>query len=69
MQKRKSKVAPILNREEIELRRWCIEQAIRWPTVGGSPGYAAIQGGGAFSPPQEANIIDRAERLLRWVQR
>jgi hypothetical protein len=47
-----------------ELRRWCIEQAIRWPMVGSS-----YSGGMAFSGGErEADVIERAERLLTWVK-
>jgi hypothetical protein len=61
---------------DVELRRWCIEQAIRWPEVGaggyhgiasGGGGYHGIaSGGGGYRT--EANIIDRASRLLTWVR-
>lgn len=51
---------------EVELRRWCIEQAIRWPEH--NPPYGAAIGsvGGGYRPI-EADIISRANRLLNWV--
>ncbi len=49
---------------EAELRRWCIEQAIRWPMYGP---YGAVSGGG-FGGKVEADVIGRAERLLKWVR-
>jgi hypothetical protein len=50
---------------EPELRRWCIEQAIRWPTEGS---YAsAVSGGGYGGARSEADVIGRAERLRKWV--
>lgn len=63
--KSKSKQSQV---EELALRRWCIEQAIRWPLVG-SPYQGAQAGVYGIQPlPQsEANIIDRANRLLAWV--
>lgn len=51
---------------EAELRRWCIEQAIRWPMHGGYGG-GAVGAVGGYVPAAEANIIDRAERLMKWV--
>lgn len=47
--------------DEVELRRWCIEQATRWPVT---------HGGGMMSTyvhEQEVDLIGRAERLLAWV--
>jgi hypothetical protein len=56
---------------EAELRRWCIEQAIRWPTHGpyGSPqGAAANPWVSAMNNgPVESDVIGRAERLRKWV--
>lgn len=53
---------------EVELRRWCVEQAMRWPVYG--PGYAQGAGIGQAVYSQnlnEANIMDRANRLWTWV--
>ena len=52
---------PIKKDNEFEFRKWCIEQAIRWPLSGN---YAA-----AFPPiSNEVNILDRAERIFKWVK-
>lgn len=49
---------------QIELRRWCIEQAIRWPVSMGS--YPSNMTS-AFHPQVEADVIGRAKQLLDWV--
>jgi hypothetical protein len=47
-----------------ELRRWCIEQAIR-PMRSGAH-YAGMQ---QFpTPAHEEDIIGRADRLIKWVR-
>lgn len=50
-------------KNETELRRWCVESAIRWPIEGS---YAAVysQGGGTRS---EADVIGRAKKIYEWV--
>lgn len=49
---------------DMELRRWCIEHAIRWPTEHyGNAVYS--QGGGIRG---DADVIGRAEKLLKWVK-
>lgn len=51
---------------DFELRRWCIEQAIKWPYESAGLGnYAA--GIGMPSPRTEVDIIGRAEKLYAWV--
>lgn len=65
MKKAKNVKAP--SASETDLRRWCIEQAIRWP-VEHYPGYAAAQGLGPMpSSYREADIIGRAQRIRAWV--
>ena len=58
---------------EIELRRWCVEMAIRWPcfednVYGNGQGFQQYD---QLSINQkvrtDADIIGRAERLLKWV--
>ncbi len=61
---RKPYQAVSLSGEEIDLRRWCIEQAIRWPVESGSIGYASS---GISKPAVEADVIGRATKLLNWV--
>lgn len=73
MRKTKAKLAHIdLNKmppdlDAIELRRWCIEQATRWPVepAYSHPGIAS--GGGGYAPRIEVDIVARAEKLFVWV--
>lgn len=58
------KVKATATEREIELRRWCIEQAIRWPISGG---YQSITVVGGLVPQQDADILGRAERIIKWV--
>lgn len=46
--------------EELKLKQWCIEQAIRWP--GGS-----LHNYNMGSCPPEINILERAEHIYNWV--
>lgn len=57
--------SPVRN-VSIELRRWCIEMAVRWP-VHSVSGYSPM--GGGFQQPvhQDENVIGRAEAILEWV--
>jgi hypothetical protein len=52
-----------------ELRRWCVEMAMRWPqtqmTRYGNGGMA--YGGVAHNEIVEADIIARSEKILKWV--
>lgn len=64
----KAKTATI---KDIELNRWCVEMAMKWPTHihGGFGG-----GGGGMSHsyvPQtitEADVIARAGKIMAWVK-
>lgn len=56
-----------IDKSEIELRRWCIEQANNWKWDAGA--YAGM----AQYPPQnrgpgEPDILSRASRILNWVK-
>lgn len=51
---------------ELELRRWCIEQAVKWPFEPGSSFASATIG--VCGSYKEADVIGRAERLLSWVK-
>ena len=66
MAKKAKAKTEVYHPDEAELRRWCVEQALRWPMTGGHGGYAGTAQGG-YVPVQEANIINRAECLLKWV--
>lgn len=62
------KPAAITNSTEYntELRRWCIENAIRWPSDG--PSYAVQQAGiYGHVPRTDVDVIGRAKKLLDWV--
>ena len=61
----KKQVAP---KDEAEVRRWCIEQAIRWPWDSGHH-YANAGGlGTMYQGPSEPNILKRADEILKWVR-
>lgn len=53
--------------DQLELRRWCIEQAIRWP-VYETGGY-----GGAYQNvpmprlTHDADVLGRAAKILKWI--
>lgn len=49
---------------ETELRRWCVEMAVRWPVQGGNGGFAS----GAYIPTMDADVLGRAKKLLDWVK-
>lgn len=59
---------PPAMRSELELRRWCIEQAIRWPmdVIGGGNG-GAYGIPGHIGQKVEQDVIGRAKRLREWV--
>lgn len=63
---KKAKIVPAKKpiRSQLELRRWCIEQASRWPTeTRGSHGGSF---GGGYSTV-DSDLIGRAEKILAWV--
>jgi hypothetical protein len=49
--------------DETELRRWCIEQAMRWPMRSANFGGQAMY----QTPAHEEDVIGRATRLRNWV--
>lgn len=53
-------------RSEVELRRWCIEQALRWPWDAGR--YAGAMGGGFSQPPSQPDVLKRATEIMIWVK-
>jgi hypothetical protein len=46
-----------------DLRKWCIEQAIRWPTTNGNYGVMS-QGGGTRT---EADLIGNAKKIETYI--
>ena len=58
--------------DTIDLRRWCVEEAMRWPSYNyggyGSPNFGGVIQGGYVPPGTiDANVIDRANKILAWV--
>lgn len=51
----------------LDLRRWCVEMAMRWPVEGYSnlAGVLAQQQIGDYR--QDADIIGRAKKLYDWM--
>ena len=48
---------------DIELRRWCIDQALRWPNNHPNPNQQL----GAYMNYAEVDVLGRAKRILDWV--
>lgn len=63
---RKPYQAAPLTGEDIDLRRWCVEQALKWPTEHYSPA-GVYSGGGGLGPRQDVDIIGRATKIMNWV--
>jgi len=67
------KKAAIATPKQIELHRWCIEMAMRWPVIrieprygnglGQAGGYLPNTPGGEF----DADVIGRAQKILNWI--
>lgn len=54
-----------------DLNRWCIEMAIRWPTItsyGGNAHGVYSAGGGLGSQQVDADVIGRANKIMAWVK-
>ncbi len=54
--------------EEMDLKRWCVEQAIHWPTI------KEVRLGTVNPPGQpttgadvDVDLIGRAEKIRKWV--
>lgn len=59
--------AKVATPKEVELNRWCIEMAMRWPVVStGSYGGAAS----SYVPmvTADADVIGRANKIMAWVK-
>lgn len=69
---RKTKTA---NSKDIELNRWCIEMAMRWPVVHAPASYGNAAAAGLNQMYQQAmpardvdaDVIGRAVRIKSWV--
>lgn len=70
-----AKAAKRANPAEIELRRWCVEMAMRWPCFEdivyshaqnfGQLGQAL---GGQQKMRTDADVIGRANKIMAWVK-
>lgn len=60
----------IATAKDIEFSRWCIEMALRWPTIttysGGQAGVYS-HGGGLGQQQVDADVIGRAGKIAAWV--
>jgi hypothetical protein len=53
-------------KSDLELRRWCIEQARGWAWSAGNSSQGAVYPHPG-SPASEPDLIGRADRILAWV--
>lgn len=64
-----SKVTTNASPGEVDLNRWAIEMAMRWPVIssGGIGGAGLYQGG---LPPcmTDADVIGRAVKIITWIK-
>ena len=63
--------ARVATAKETELNRWCIEMALRWPTItsyGGNANGVYSAGGGLPSQQVDADVIGRANKIMAWVR-
>jgi len=68
--------AKTATRLEQDLNRWCIEMAMRWPTVRVEPRYSNAIGaqnpyglpGNVSGGDIEADVIARANKIMAWVK-
>lgn len=67
MRKAKLKLKPVSAPAPLELRRWCIEQAIRWPTEREGGLNGVYSGGGGYRMI-ESDLLGRADKILKWVK-
>lgn len=59
---------PVNAPEKTELRKWCIEQAIKWPFVM-IGGWGQVMSGPGKEPIiEDQDLIGRANKILAWVE-
>ena len=63
--------AKVATAKDIEFSRWCVEMALKWPTIttysGGQAGV--YSGGGGLGQQQvDADVIGRATKIAAWVK-
>ena len=63
MPKRTVKASP----SDIDLNRWAIEMAMRWP-IHTSGGYSANAAGAFARSETDADVIGRADKIIAWVK-
>lgn len=67
---RTRKPKPSASPSQIELRRWCVEMAVRWPTITENYYGGGMMGGGAggvSSRTTDADVIGRAKKIEAYV--
>lgn len=65
MAKIAKKITP---KTDIELNRWCIEMAIRWP-VHSTGGYGGGVGGIPYPKGEvDADVLGRASKIMAWIK-
>lgn len=67
--------AKVATAKEIELNRWCIELAMRWPVVHMPPMYGnqavgmqQVYGQALPARDVDADVIGRANKIMAWVK-
>lgn len=69
-----AKKAVLLSPKDIELNRWCIEMAMRWPVVRVEQSYGtALDGTQIYlqnipARDVDADVIGRAGKIAAWVK-
>lgn len=51
--------------KEIEFKRWCIEQALKWPNGTNYTNQVA----GGIGNYQQVDVINRADQIYNWVKK
>jgi hypothetical protein len=66
MVKAAKKITP---KTDVELNRWCVEMAMKWPVVTTFGGNGAVYSAGGGLPTQQidADVIGRALKIRNWV--
>lgn len=61
--------------KEVELNRWCVEMAMRWPIVHAPATYGNANAGmqqmyqqGQPARDVDADVIGRANKIAEWVK-
>jgi hypothetical protein len=70
--KRPQKVKPSISFKgispaETELRRWCVEQALRWPSLPPYPAQGIPGVPGIYQQQTGVDVLGRAELIRKWI--